>query len=136
MKIDPYQLFSICTCIYFGLAKIFMKTYTCIQDRSRCCCLYVQFDYLSMKTVMSLYIRLLQNVDFGDIYIHVGKNIGTGIIVFLLPSVNTLLFREISTFSFTLTGSHAAVKAIKLFSSQNLPYIEEISSTSIFYHPF
>ena len=30
MKLDPYQLFSICTCINFGLAKIFMKTYTCI----------------------------------------------------------------------------------------------------------
>ena len=30
MKLDPYQLFSICTCIYFGLAKFFMKAYTCI----------------------------------------------------------------------------------------------------------
>ena len=30
MKLDPYQLFSIRTCINFGLAKILMETYTCI----------------------------------------------------------------------------------------------------------
>ena len=27
---SKWKLFSICTCINFGLAKIFMKTYTCI----------------------------------------------------------------------------------------------------------
>ena len=30
MKLDPYQLFSIRPCINFGLAKMFMKTYTFI----------------------------------------------------------------------------------------------------------
>ena len=45
-------------------------------------------DHSLIKTAMSLYM-------------HVGKNIGTGMIV-LLPSVNTLRFyiREIPTFSF------------------------------------
>ena len=56
MKIDPYQLFSIRTCIYFGIVKIFIKAYTCIQNRSGCCCLHVQFDYPSIKTMISLYI--------------------------------------------------------------------------------
>ena len=39
MKLDLYQLFSIRTCINFGLAKILMKAYTCIRNRSLCCCL-------------------------------------------------------------------------------------------------
>ena len=90
MKLDPYQLFSIRRCIHFGLAKFFIKVILVFKTGH-----VVDVFMNSLITHQSKqrcpYIA----------YMHVGKNIGTGMLV-LLPSVNTLCFqsREIPTFSF------------------------------------
>ena len=72
----------------FWLSQIFYESlYLYFKN-----CFHVQFDYPSMKMVMSLYIvsyTLWQEYWNRD-----------SRWLFLLPSVNTLLFREISTFPF------------------------------------
>ena len=66
MKLDPYKLFSVSTCIYLYIciAKIFIKAYTCFEIGSRCCCLHVKFDH-----------PVNQNC---GVPMHVVQNIGTG----------------------------------------------------------
>ena len=75
MKLDLYMLFSVSICIYLYIcvAKIFVKAYTCIEIRSRCCQLNVEFDH-----------SINQN---GDVPMHVGQNIGT---VSLPPDMDSL----------------------------------------------
>ena len=71
MKLEPYKLFSLNTCIYLYIciAKIFVKAYTCIEIGSHCCCLHVKFDH-----------PINQN---DDVPMHIGQNIVTGMPVSL-----------------------------------------------------
>ena len=70
MKLDPYKLLSV------SISNIFVKAYTCIEIRSRCCCLRVKLDH-----------PINQN---GDVPMHVGQNIGTGMPVSLPPDMDSL----------------------------------------------
>ena len=85
MKLDPYQLFSICTCIYFGLAKFFVKAYLVFK---------IVFMY---SLITHQWKRLCPYIctRWQEYWNRESRWL------FLLPSVNTLLFRKISTFTFT-----------------------------------
>ena len=76
MKLDLYKLFSVSTCIYLYIcvAKIFVKAQTCFEISSRC--LHVKFDH-----------PINHN---GNVPMHIGQNIGTGISVSLPSKMDSL----------------------------------------------
>ena len=78
MKMDLYQLFSVCTCINFDLAKFYNES------------LYLYFKPVMLLLSSSTLSSPINQNRESDVPMHVDKNIRTGGIVF--PSVNILRF--------------------------------------------
>ena len=122
MKLDLYQLFSIRTCINFGLAKFFMKAYMlciCILKGSHCFrCLYVQFDHPSIKTVMStysLYARRQEYWNRSACLIAICKHVALQKSRKFLLSVSTLTGSQVITRTKLIANSPRVVSAHILF---------------------
>ena len=95
MKLDPYQLFSIFTCINCGLVKFFYES------------LYLYWKRVALLLSSCRVWSPIKQNGHVPIYMLIGKNIGTGMIV-LVPLVNTLRF-QVEKFLpsvSTLTGPH------------------------------